>query len=347
MKSYFKYGQTASNRDLITSTTTYSNVTKRYFSSLDAEIFIGGERILDIKRIDFTYEEKKLPIYGFNSFIPSKIFVGQKLIQGTFIINFTEVGYIAKLLDKIEESSIAGPYDKVGLSCDVNNADLFKKQFDILIGYGGYNVSEETSYKNTYQKILGVSINGYQQILDVDGEPIYEVYSFIARNLTYDNAYPSNSIVSDTTTTNTTDTTNEIDIEDYELVDANNITNTTDYMIPISLKQIKMAEDTCKIRAIFPDIIDNSDINSIRILSVTVTISDILIDMSKTFKLTLRDNEWNVILSRSDTQKINKRLDTNKYIDCRLDVEIGKSDGKTQTLTSNLKIWSQRADNII
>ena len=307
MKSYFKYGQTASKRDLITSTTNYSNVTKRYFSSLDAEIFIGGERILDIKRIDFTYEEKKLPIYGFNSFIPSKIFVGQKLIQGTFIINFTEVGYIAKLLDRIEESSIAGPYDKVGLSCDVNNADLFKKQFDILIGYGGFNVPEETSYKNTYQKILGVSINGYQQILDVDGEPIYEVYSFIARNLTYDNAYPSNSIVSNTTTTNTT---NEIDIEDYELVDANNITNTTDYMIPISLKQIKMAEDTCKIRAIFPDIIDNSDINSIRILSVTVTISDILIDMSKTFK-------------------------------------IGKADGKTQTLTSNLKIWTQRADNII
>ena len=149
------------------------------------------------------------------------------------------------------------------------------------------------------------------------------------------------------TNNTTTNTTDEIDIEDYELVDANNITNTTDYMIPISLKQIKMAEDTCKIRAIFPDIIDNSDMNSIRILSVTITISDILIDMSKTFKLTLRDDEWNVILNRSDTQKINKRLDTNKYIDCRLDVEIGKSDGKTQTLTSNLKIWSQRADNII
>ena len=107
MKSYFTYGTTASDRDFVTSTIKYSNTLKRYFSSLDAEIFIGGERILDINRIDFSYEEKKLPIYGFNSFIPSRIIVGQKIIQGTFIINFTEVGYIANLLEKIDESAIA------------------------------------------------------------------------------------------------------------------------------------------------------------------------------------------------------------------------------------------------
>lgn len=339
MKSYFTYGTSASYRDLVTSTVNYSGTNKRYFSSIDAEIYIGGERILDIKRIDFTYEEKKLPIYGFNSFIPSKIFVGQKIIQGTFIINFTEVGYIAKLLDRIDESSIAGPYDKVGLSCDVNNADLFKKQFDILIGYGGWNVENESSYRNTCQTLLGVHINGYQQILDIDGEPIYEVYSFIARNLTFDNAYPSNSIVNSTVT----DNNKEILVDDYELVDANEVTSLTDYMIPISIKQIKTAEETCKIRAIFTnDVPDN-----ISITSATITISDILIDMSKAFKLNLRDKEWNILLDRTDTQKIDKRLDTKKYIDCRVDVGIINPEGKSQVLTSDLKIWSQRADNII
>ena len=63
IKPYFSYGKFSHDRDLITSTTTYSGVKKRYFSSLDAEIYIGGERILDIVRIDFMYEEKKLPYY--------------------------------------------------------------------------------------------------------------------------------------------------------------------------------------------------------------------------------------------------------------------------------------------
>ena len=74
IKPYFSYGKFSNDRDLITSTTTYSGAQKRYFSSLDAEIFIGGERILDIVRIDFSYEEKKMPYYGFNSFTPSKIY---------------------------------------------------------------------------------------------------------------------------------------------------------------------------------------------------------------------------------------------------------------------------------
>ena len=51
IKPYFTYGVSASDRDLITSTTTYSGVHKRYFSSLDAEIFIGGERIRFLKKI--------------------------------------------------------------------------------------------------------------------------------------------------------------------------------------------------------------------------------------------------------------------------------------------------------
>lgn len=187
-KSYFSYGinLNASNRDLVTSTVKYENQTKRYFSSIDAEIYMGGVRILDINRIDFSYQENKMPIYGFNSFIPSRVIVGQKLIQGTFIINFTKPGYIAELLNSsMRESEIAGKYDKVGKSCDVNNAPLFKKSFDILLGYGGHNIENEKSYNSCYQILQGVYITGFQQILDVSGEPIYEVYTFIARDFNF------------------------------------------------------------------------------------------------------------------------------------------------------------------
>ncbi len=233
-KPYFTHGVNlaASDRDLVTSTTMYSGQLKRYFSSLDAEVFIGGERILDIVRLDFSYEEKKMPFYGFNSFWPSRIFVGQKIIQGTFAINFTEPGYIAKLLQKIEGSAaqdsaslvgqtcslensplfgkafdilvgyggfnveneasfrnthqiLEGVMSLVGQTCSLENSPLFGKAFDILVGYGGFNVENEASFRNTHQILEGVMINGYSQILDTSGEPVMEVYSFIAKNLKF------------------------------------------------------------------------------------------------------------------------------------------------------------------
>lgn len=60
-KPYFTYGvnMSASDRDLVTSTTMYNGQLKRYFSSLDAEVFIGGERILDIVRLDFLTKKRK------------------------------------------------------------------------------------------------------------------------------------------------------------------------------------------------------------------------------------------------------------------------------------------------
>ena len=186
-KPYFTHGVNlaASDRDLVTSTTMYSGQLKRYFSSLDAEVFIGGERILDIVRLDFSYEEKKMPFYGFNSFWPSRIFVGQKIIQGTFAINFTEPGYIAKLLQKIEGSAAQDSVSLVGQTCSLENSPLFGKAFDILVGYGGFNVENETSFRNTHQILEGVMVNGYSQILDTSGEPVMEVYSFIAKNLKF------------------------------------------------------------------------------------------------------------------------------------------------------------------
>ena len=186
-KPYFTHGVNlaASDRDLITSTTMYSGQLKRYFSSLDAEVFIGGERILDIVRLDFSYEEKKMPFYGFNSFWPSRIFVGQKIIQGTFAINFTEPGYIAKLLQKIEGSAAQDSASLVGQTCSLENSPLFGKAFDILVGYGGFNVENEASFRNTHQILEGVMVNGYSQILDTSGEPVMEVYSFIAKNLKF------------------------------------------------------------------------------------------------------------------------------------------------------------------
>lgn len=339
MKSYFTYGTTASNRDLVTSTVKYSNTLKRYFSSLDAEIFIGGERILDINRIDFSYEEKKLPIYGFNSFIPSRIIVGQKIIQGTFVINFTEVGYIANLLEKIDESAIANEWDLVGQSCDPNNAALFKKSFDILIGYGGYDVPEETSYKATYQILQGVYINGYQQILDTSGEPIYEVYSFIARNLAFtkqkaeEELDPVEQIVGDKGETDTFVPT--VKEDEVEIVDENQTTGTIDdNTIAVNLRYV--SDSNSRIKLVFTD-------NTVKrtVTSTRLTIADVEIGMSKSYVLKQQGTDWIYYLTKTDIDKLNKKFSKNSYMECTLEVKIKNSDNTISNKTKNVRMYKQ------
>ena len=333
-KPYFTYGVQASDRDLITSTTTYAGKHKRYFSSLDAEIYIGDERVEDIVRIDFTYEEKKLPIYGFNSFLPSKILVGQKIIQGTFVINFTEVGYLVKLLDKVKESEIANKYDKIGISCDPWNNALFKKCFDIVIGYGGYKIDKENSYNSTFQILQGVYINGYQQILDTSGEPIKEVYSFIARNLAYKSTDSDGSI-----TNNNSDKTQELEEKNdygYTIVEER-ITSDVNYVKSIAQKNKnflgiitdvtikKYDNSTSRIVVAFPQILNKKDGDKID--KVKLTISDNELNISKTFSLNYFDKKWVAKLNKEETDKIMKKLtDNKKVVNCQIEFELKRTD---------------------
>ena len=337
MKPYFSYGVNlpASNRDLVTSTIKYEGATKRYFSSIDAEIYIEGERILDINRLDYSYEEKKLPIYGFNSFIPSSILIGQKIIQGTFIINFTRPGYIAELIHNGDGSQIDNKYAKVGISCDVNNSALFKKSFDIVIGYGGHNIAHEDSYRSTYQVLRGVYINGYQQILDTSGEPIYEVYSFIARNLSFESAsaiygagyneYKENKENKEAEEIVPT----EPEITEEETEDSGNGS-----LASVKVRHAMTTHRLSKISVIFPTMY------TLDIQSVRVTISDNQIDMSRSYLLNKKGNEWEINLDIYDTAKINKKLtSTSKTMNVALEVQHKKADNTIKALTRNVKMY--------
>ena len=335
IKPYFSYGAFSSDRDLITSTTTYSGVKKRYFSSLDAEVFIGGERILDIVRIDFSYEEKKLPYYGFNSFVPSKIFVGQKLIQGTFAINFTETGYIAKLLQRIKKSELANDFDLIGQACSEENAPLFDKQCDILIGYGGYTISSEESLNNTYMVLQGVTINGYHQILDTSGEPVMETYSFIAKALKFDGfKYPEKNTQdilgqtgddeNNTSTKRSMQITEKrLETEASELIQkCNHDKNLLGFVVHVIHSLHEKNTTTSHIYVDFQKQL-NTDKNNCLVGAVTLTISDNAVDIPKTYELVHTpntDGHYGVILNKEDTTKIKNRLKDNpqRMVTCSL-----------------------------
>lgn len=357
-KPYFTYKTHASDRDLITSTTQYSGQLKRYFSSLDAEVYIGGERILDIVRLDFSYEEKKMPYYGFNSFIPSRVFTGQKIIQGTFVINFTEPGYIAKLLQNIDASELQKEVELVGQACSTENAPLFAKSFDILVGYGGYQVEGEQSFKNTHQMIQGVHINGYQQILDTSGEPVLEVYSFIAKNLKFAD-YEYSNLNSSTTTDDTSNDTSSgssntnggIDhVEkrlNSEVLDLKDRCEKDENMVGIVIDTYHSLHVKNNESHIYVDFTEIITTNKTAFITgkVQLTIHDNEVNLSKVYELiNYSGDNYGIRLDVSDTKAIFDKLkkNTQKLVSCSLYYNV-TVDGVATPM--NKKVFMRKGSN--
>lgn len=195
MRPYYTHDKRLQERDFFTSTVQTKYGIKRYFSNVEAEIYFGEQFMEDIVRFDYSIEERKMPLYGYNSFYANRIITGQKIIQGTFAINFTNGAFMKNILDKISDSVEGSQFDKTYKPCSDKNMALWSKSFDILLGYGYYKDSEQT-YNATSNCLTGVQITGMQHALDVTGEPILEVYSFMAKNYT-DGDIPEKEVVED------------------------------------------------------------------------------------------------------------------------------------------------------
>lgn len=178
------------NKNLFTSTVDNNEGHKRYFSSIDAEIYFGDVFIDDINKIEYHVIEKVLPIYGFNSHKFDFLLYGTRYIEGEFTINFTKSGW---LLDCIKglTSIVGSGSDGINKccarenSCGDINGGLFEGTFDIIVSFGDHK-SSIRSFGSSAHMIKGVRINGYSQMLDTSGEPIGETYRFIAQDIDFD-----------------------------------------------------------------------------------------------------------------------------------------------------------------
>lgn len=188
VRPYYTHGKALREREYFTSVVQRPTGEKRYFSTIDTEIYFGEEYMDDIVRLDYSVEEKKMPLFGFNSYYASKIVVGQKIIQGTFAVNFTETGKVTNIIKKISKSVYASDLEEISyINCSEKNRAIWDKSFDMLIGYGYYKHPIETTktYKATVKCLIGCMITGMQEVLDVDGNPCMEVYSFMAKDIVF------------------------------------------------------------------------------------------------------------------------------------------------------------------
>lgn len=180
---YYTHSTKLKNRNKYTPVVSIGDTLKRYFSTLECEFYFGSKRFYDMVEFMFQIEETPKKIYGYNSFAPTLIVPGRKEITGEFKINFLKGGGFINFLNEVEESIMSNKTDNLIQYCP----DAYptwggaKKTFDILIGYGYYK-SENKTYNATCQSLLGVTITGLRQELDVSGKPITEIYSFTAKN---------------------------------------------------------------------------------------------------------------------------------------------------------------------
>ena len=189
MASYYKYSANMNDRTYFTSVVTNSaGKDKRYFSNVESEIYFGDKEIDDIYQFQFSIDEKVLPIYGYNCYYASELVSGQRLVQGQFVVNYTNGQLVKTILGEIENSVyhtiLEDKYHPGGGSI---SDPMYNKSFDIMIGYGYYNIQEKETYNATCQTIIGAKINGMQKVIDSTGQPIMEVYTFTAKDFIEEN----------------------------------------------------------------------------------------------------------------------------------------------------------------
>lgn len=104
----------------------------------------------------------------------------------------TNNDYFNKIADQFE-NSLWGPSGNTTIDTkreERKNSDFFYRNgplkdsgFNILIVYGPMNERDGRKYSETVHSLVGVQLTGVSQIVGLDGRPIEEQYTFIAKDL--------------------------------------------------------------------------------------------------------------------------------------------------------------------
>lgn len=74
---------------------------KEYFSGANVKVYFGDVWIDQLAGISFSLQESVQPIFGFRSHTFDRVSRGSRYVQGEFILNFTENGYLQSILDRV------------------------------------------------------------------------------------------------------------------------------------------------------------------------------------------------------------------------------------------------------
>ena len=178
-----------------------SAILKRYYSVIDAEIYFGNQYVDDVSDIAWTIQQKVQPLYGFNSYTLDEYARGNRIVTGSFRINFTSPNYLFKLLEAAKGQSISNiqqySVEKPNLKADdieaktdaslhgaiqgSGSAPIWPQTFDIDVVLG----EKSLAGGSVHVMLTNVTLISCQMILSAaGGSPnVGEVYSFMAQDI--------------------------------------------------------------------------------------------------------------------------------------------------------------------
>lgn len=171
---------------------------KRYYSSIDAEIYFNGEWVEDISTIQWSIGQQTMPLFGYNSFIFDDVAQGSRLINGSFVIVFTKPTKVEKAIAEegaysasnessfekeeafiISSSGIAAVSNTGTENKNPPHDCIWKHKFDIDIVCGE---KENKTGVPVHIILKDCYITSSQSMRNKDGGVAEEAYQFIARD---------------------------------------------------------------------------------------------------------------------------------------------------------------------
>jgi hypothetical protein len=235
VNTYVPTKRSLGNKTLFTNIIKNGNTSVRYFSGTDAEIYFGEIYIDEVVQIQFQVQQNTMPLFGYNSYVYDQVARGSRIINGTFTVNFTQANYLYDVLNTLSDQPTATNmsvtkddestpedqekyYPKAKSKLYMNNPDgpMWDKTFEIILSYG--DAKQAKVKKSTMLALTGVVLTGCSQDFGINGEPVYETYTFIARDI-------ASSIATDnTSSTSTTSSESAATKEDSAAITINDIT---------------------------------------------------------------------------------------------------------------------------
>ena len=163
----------------------------RYYSAVDGELYFGDIFIDEVTSISWNVQQQTMPIYGYNS--------------------YTNLQNNTSAFKQVSRRMYADDNPQTTLFSDYRkqlHLPMWDKGFDIVIGFGKVNgsISSLTSSSpySTYIILNCVQVTSSTIQLDYNGNPVQEVYTFIARDMNTAMSSTFNSIHKSNNTSNNT-----------------------------------------------------------------------------------------------------------------------------------------------
>ncbi len=173
---------------------------RRFYSTIDAEIYFGDYFVECCNAIDWTVQQNTQPLFGYNSYVYDEVAQGNRIIQGSFGIVSPSPNYLYKILEEAKqdpittmESYVIPTHERIAnkivgavntdLQGEIENPQhncIWPQTFDIDVMLG-----QSTGVGDPVHLVIqGVKIMScHHQFTYVATNTVVEAYTFVARDI--------------------------------------------------------------------------------------------------------------------------------------------------------------------